>query len=96
MILHELATNAVKYGALSNESGRVSITWDVVDVPEDDGVQRRCVHLVWREIGGPAVRTPEKKGFGSTLIERALEGNHGTSRIEFTPTGVVCSLAVTL
>ena len=70
MALHELATNAVKYGALSNGGGRVSIAWE-----------RQCqanrVKLVWQESGGPEVSPPKQKGFGSHLIERAFGSQLG-------------------
>ncbi len=65
--LHELATNAAKYGALSTAEGRVSLTWAV------DGVgEARRLRLTWREGGGPKVAMPASKGFGSRLIERGL------------------------
>ena len=67
MALHELATNAVKYGALSNETGRVAITWRMLQEPEG-----RRLRLEWSEKDGPAVVPPRRKGFGSRLIERGL------------------------
>ena len=67
MALHELATNAVKYGALSNGAGRVSIAWERQS-------QANRVKLVWQESGGPEVCPPKQKGFGSHLIERAFAG----------------------
>jgi two-component sensor histidine kinase len=91
MALHELATNAVKYGALSNETGTVSVTWTI----EGTGVARKLA-LAWREDGGPAVSTPDRKGFGSTLIERALQQEHGHSCFEFRSEGVICSLEMQL
>jgi two-component sensor histidine kinase len=84
MALHELATNAVKYGALSNRSGKVGIHWQ-----QTDG----RLSLVWRESGGPAVRPPEKTGFGSRLLERALK-TLGTVELTFAPAGVVCTVTV--
>lgn len=63
LILHELATNAAKYGALSSHSGRVSLDWSI-----DDDLLR----LRWRERGGPPVEPPEKTGFGSRLVDRGL------------------------
>jgi PAS domain S-box-containing protein len=89
MALHELATNAVKYGALSNGAGRVSIAWE-----------RQCqanrVKLVWQEIGGPEVSPPKQKGFGSHLIERAFAGQLGGSELLFSPQGLSCTLEVAL
>jgi two-component system CheB/CheR fusion protein len=73
LVLHELATNAAKYGALSQPTGRVHVSWRV----ENDNPGRR-VRLLWQENGGPRVEPPEEKGFGMRLIERActyeLEG----------------------
>jgi two-component sensor histidine kinase len=89
MALHELATNAVKYGALSNGDGRVSIAWE-----------RQCqanrVKLIWQESGGPMVSPPKQKGFGSHLIERAFGGQLGSAQLVFSPQGVSCTLEVAL
>ncbi len=65
LAFHELATNAVKYGALSNDSGVVSIDWRVEP-------QSQRFELRWRESGGPAVQPPARRGFGSRLVERGL------------------------
>jgi two-component sensor histidine kinase len=87
MILHELATNAAKYGALSNDRGKVSIHWRAID----DGVKR--VRLIWEESGGPPVAAPERKGFGTTLIQRGLTGQlGGSAEIEYPPSGLRCTL----
>jgi PAS domain S-box-containing protein len=91
MALHELATNAVKYGSLSNGYGIVRLTWELLD--EGDAQK---VKLFWRELGGPLVLPPERKGFGSFLIERALQGGGGQSRLDFNPNGLVCSLEIGL
>ncbi|MBJ6124361.1 PAS domain-containing sensor histidine kinase [Microvirga splendida] len=86
MALQELATNAVKYGALSNETGAIGIAWSVQ--PGTDGPR---LHLQWEESGGPAVRPPSRRGFGSRLIERSLSQDlDGTAQIAFPTTGVVC------
>src|SRR5262245_16030080 len=88
MMLHELATNAAKYGALSNDTGEVFINWQVVG--EGGGAR---VQLAWRESGGPSVATPERKGFGTTLIQRGLAGQvGGSANIEFAPDGLRCTL----
>ena len=84
MALHELATNAVKYGALSNENGKVEISWSIVN----DGLA-----LSWQEKDGPTVVAPKRKGFGSVLIEQATGGQ---ARIEFPEEGVRCSLRLPL
>jgi PAS domain S-box-containing protein len=89
MALHELATNAVKYGSLSNGYGIVRLTWELLD--EGDAQK---IKLNWRELGGPLVLPPERKGFGSFLIERALQGGGGQSRLDFNPNGLVCSLEI--
>lgn len=92
MALHELATNAVKYGALSNAYGVVTLNWEVTG--EEDA---QSVRLTWRELGGPLVVPPERKGFGSFLIERALQGGGGGgARLDFNPNGLICSLEVAL
>jgi PAS domain S-box-containing protein len=85
LILHELATNAAKYGALSAEAGRVAVEW-VAD--------QTALSLEWRETGGPAVRPPTRRGFGSRLIARGLAG--GTVRTEYRAEGVACLLTSTL
>ena len=91
MALHELATNAVKYGALSNDSGKVALAWQIRH--PDNG---RHLSLEWRETGGPAVGAPQRRGFGSTLIERALMQEQGRSCFDFRPEGVVCCLEIKL
>jgi two-component sensor histidine kinase len=72
LALHELATNAAKYGALSARGGRVDIFWDVVP-----GEQYSCLEFEWRETGGPAIAQPTRKGFGSRLIQRVLAADFG-------------------
>ncbi|MCE4226595.1 PAS domain-containing protein [Methylobacterium sp. C25] len=85
MALHELATNAVKYGALSNDTGRVILNWDVLT----DGKPHR-LSLRWEELGGPPVKPPTRRGFGSRMIERALSTETGgKAEIEYRPRGVV-------
>lgn len=84
MAIHELATNALKYGALSNEIGQVRIEW---------GVTAGRLRLEWRESGGPAVSIPTSRGFGSRMIERGLAAELGGSvSIRFDPEGVVCTV----
>jgi len=84
LCLHELATNAVKYGALSNGTGQVHVLWNVVDDTE-----KRKLHLTWQETGGPPVTAPMSKGFGSLLIQATGEAD---TRIDFRPDGVRCLL----
>ncbi|WP_170854972.1 sensor histidine kinase [Xaviernesmea oryzae] len=89
MALHELATNAMKYGALSNENGHVEVTWRVVEVAEK-GSQ---FHFTWTEDGGPPVQQPSSTGFGSRLIEKALAGYFlGAARIDYRPGGLFFEL----
>ncbi|HEX8526486.1 sensor histidine kinase [Allosphingosinicella sp.] len=88
LAFHELSTNAAKYGALSIEGGTVEVSWLV-----EGGILR----LEWRERGGPAVVAPERRGFGSRLIERGLAADlGGTARLEFDPDGLVCSIEAAL
>ena len=91
MALHELATNAVKYGALSNEIGKVRVVWETLS----DGPSKRF-RLCWKESGGPPVNPPKQKGFGSLLIERALQNQLGQARLDFDPQGLVCSIEISL
>ena len=87
LALHELATNAAKYGSLSRPGGRVSVNWMIVG---EGGL-----HVVWREAGGPAVQTPTRRGFGTRLIEKALAmETRGRSTIRFEPEGVVCDISL--
>lgn len=86
LAIHELATNALKYGALSNAIGRVHIAWDVVD--DSDG--KPILQMVWRESGGPPVAEPTANGFGSLLIKRNVEQVLKASVVlDFQPTGLV-------
>lgn len=87
LVVHELVTNAVKYGALSNDSGSISLHGD--RLPDGN------LELVWRERGGPRVEPPSRKGFGQTLIARSLgsAGGAGAS-VEFEPEGVVCRMRI--
>ena len=89
LVLHELATNAAKYGALSVETGRVLLSWTL-------GVENgtRLFRVTWRESGGPPVTAPEKRGFGGSLIERSLAG--ATVRREFARSGLVCTIELEL
>lgn len=83
LLLHELATNAQKYGSLSNDVGSIIVEWSVGDV---SGVSQ--LSLTWRESGGPAVVEPTSKGFGSRLIRMGLAGS-GHSEKRYETTGLV-------
>jgi two-component sensor histidine kinase len=84
LVVHELATNAAKYGALSVASGTVSVAWRI-DRSHDD----RRLHLSWSESGGPPVAKPLRRGFGTLLIENSLAQEFdATVRLDFAPGGV--------
>ena len=92
MALHELATNAAKYGALSGAAGHVALSWGV----------RRASHQVlleleWREAGGPPVTPPRRRGFGSRLLTQGLRADlNGAAELLFEPDGVVCRISAPL
>jgi two-component sensor histidine kinase len=84
MGFHELATNAARYGALSNTTGIVAVSWDIAP----DG---RTLRLIWRETGGPAVAYPQRKGFGLRLVEHGLGRElGGMVKLDFAADGLVC------
>lgn len=86
--LHELGTNAIKYGALSDRGGRITLAWSV---------EGGRLHLNWRESGGPPVAPPTRTGFGTRLIERSLANDlGGEARILYLPTGVVAQMSTPL
>ena len=87
LLLHELATNAAKYGALSIPSGVVSVFWSVSD---------HVLELFWRESGGPAVSQPTHRGMGLKLISTALEPFNGSTEATFESAGLVCRVKATL
>jgi PAS domain S-box-containing protein len=90
LVLHELATNAVKYGALSVEQGRITLSWTY-----DPAADR--LRLTWSETGGPPVVKPTRRGFGSRLIERALRSElQGSANMTYAPTGLVCLMEAQL
>jgi PAS domain S-box-containing protein len=92
MALQELATNAVKYGALSNSVGQIEIAWSVIARDEE---QR--LHLRWEEVGGPRVTPPTRRGFGTRLIERSLAQDlNGKVAIKFEPAGLLCTIDASL
>ena len=84
MAVHELTTNAVKYGSFSNDGGTVHVCWEA---------RGGRLHLRWTERGGPRVEAPSRRGFGSRMIERGLAAElGGTVRIDFQPDGIVCTV----
>jgi two-component sensor histidine kinase len=92
MIVHEIATNAAKYGSLSNEAGTVALDWEVVT----EGGKGK-LRLIWAEAGGPPVIAPMRRGFGSRLIERSARDQlGGEATVDFLPRGVVYTLICSL
>jgi PAS domain S-box-containing protein len=89
LVLHELCTNALKHGALSTSGGGVELTWEAVD--------GEALQLIWREHGGPSVRAPERRGFGTVLLERAVVHDlGGQAEIGFDASGVQYALTLPL
>ena len=84
--LHELATNAAKYGSLSGPGGRVELTWV-------HGEDKRLV-MRWTETGGPAVQVPTREGFGSRVIDRMIRQLKGKTRFDWHPEGLVCEIVL--
>jgi|GEM_PF-1234022 len=92
LALHELATNAVKYGALSTSEGRVDFQWNL-----SKGRGPRELTALWREIDGPRVNPPSRVGFGTRLIERGLAADlNGEVRIDYPADGVICTIRARL
>lgn len=92
LALHELCTNAAKYGALSNDSGTVSLDWTITGGAADASFQ-----LTWKERGGPPVTPPTRRGFGSRLIAEAIRSDlRGDAALTFDPDGVLWTLQVAL
>jgi PAS domain S-box-containing protein len=89
MVIHELATNAMKYGSLSVPRGRVEVDW------HHRGID--TLHLTWRETDGPPVRAPDERGFGTRLMEQAITRELGGQlQVEFAPDGLRCRLVFPL
>jgi PAS domain S-box-containing protein len=90
LVLHELATNARKYGALSTASGRLDINWNL-----QAGAKRQLL-FNWKESGVPNTSAPNTRGFGTTLIERSLEGNGGEAMVRYVSDGLICEIRLPL
>jgi two-component sensor histidine kinase len=87
---NELATNAIKYGALSNATGSILVEWKIERAPEGDRLLLR-----WQERGGPAVTPPSHKGFGSSVIERGLAHElQAITHLDYRPDGLVCTINI--
>jgi two-component sensor histidine kinase len=92
MALHELSTNAAKYGALSAPQGRVEIRWEIFSADTE-----RRLRFRWTEFGGPPVQPPRSPGFGSRLIERGIAMElKGESRLDYDSAGIVCTIEAPL
>jgi two-component system, chemotaxis family, CheB/CheR fusion protein len=92
LAIHELATNALKYGALSRPTGRIEVTWRL-----DETVDPAELVFEWRERGGPRVGAPPRKGFGTELLERTLAFElKGQTRMAFDDPGLQCSITIPL
>jgi two-component system CheB/CheR fusion protein len=92
LILHELGTNATKYGALSHHDGRLLVSWQVQDAD-----RTRQVRLSWTERDGPAVVPPDQQGFGTQLIEQASSYElDGEAELTYAPEGVKCVIVFPL
>jgi two-component system CheB/CheR fusion protein len=87
LVLHELATNALKYGALSSPAGSLRLEWGNAQTAAG-----RVLRLTWRESGGPAVKPPPKEGFGSWLIQHGLPGAEVV--LDYAPDGVACTITL--
>jgi len=87
---NELATNAVKYGAFSNETGTIAISWTMNEEPDGRWL---CLH--WREKDGPKVTPPTRKGFGSRVLEQGLAHElNGKVKLNYAPDGIICTIHV--
>ena len=92
LLVHELATNAAKYGALSNATGSVSVSWSI----EGQGEAAR-LRFRWQERDGPIVAQPARKGFGSKLLETALPLTDNSSpRLSFDPKGLIYEVDISM
>ena len=92
LVLHEMCTNAAKYGALSVSHGRVSVLWETID----DAVEPQ-LWFRWKETAGPPVSTPDNRGFGSRLIEHSFQQySGGVAKVEFPTEGVQLSVKCSL
>ncbi len=87
MSLHELSTNAAKYGALSNDVGHVELTWTIGRDGDDD-----VLDLCWQEFGGPPVNLPKRKGFGSRLMLGLAKDMGGVGELDYEPSGIIWTL----
>lgn len=91
MALHELCTNALKFGALLNDTGRIEVRWKLA------GDTQPRLDFIWRERGGPPVHEPERRSFGARLIEKGLAAElGGQARLHFNRDGLSCHIDIPL
>ena len=89
LVMHELTTNAAKYGALSTPGGRVTVAWAIT------GVDARRLELTWTEQGGPKIDGLPKRGFGTELIERGIRFElQGEAKLELANGGLLCRMII--
>ena len=90
LMMHELATNAVKFGAFSTKAGTVHLSWQI----EHTDDHQRLVRVRWEERGGPTVKAPKQPGFGARLIKTACEYDlEGEAQLDYAPEGLICEVA---
>ena len=90
VIFHELATNAVKYGALSVDGGRISIAW----TRSENGSEKGSLVLRWTETGGPIVTAPSREGVGGRVMKAMIGQAHGEMRVDWHPAGIACEMVI--
>jgi two-component sensor histidine kinase len=91
MVLHELTTNAAKYGALSNQTGRITVRWSWVP----NGISHRRLAIDWRETNGPPVSSPCASGYGTSIIRELIPFElNGSVELAFASEGIRCRLEI--
>lgn len=98
LVIHELATNAVQFGAFANEAGKVSVNWSVVDkLTAGETAGEKRLKIVWTESGGPPVHSPRKCGFGTVILDRGLkQGLGGMYDLDWKPDGLAARIEIPL
>jgi two-component sensor histidine kinase len=91
LVVHELATNAAKHGALSHDTGTVQVRWLVTPA-----ATKSLIHFKWQERGGPASEPPKRRGFGTVLLERAVASSGSPPRFDYAPEGLTYELCTSL
>jgi two-component sensor histidine kinase len=91
LVVHELATNAVKHGALTHDAGTVQVRWSVTPAGTES-----LIHFKWQERGGPPPDVPKRRGFGTVLLERAVASSGYPPRFDYAPEGLTYELSTSL